>query len=537
MSTAILTSFRHLPDRPGEGQATIPIKFQRPTRYIRFARYSAVYGSVVLAILRLFGIALPETPFPTGFTSPRKTDSRRFPVLRFRNTRPLSSRSITCLFRGDRNLANAQRIQRTLESAIGQFQSGDLDGAAELCSGLLKKQPKNHYALHILGAVRLKQNDPATALKLLKSAAKRDPRNAEVLANLGAAYRMSGNPTGAIDALKKAVALAPRNASAQINLGNAAIDANDRETAVDAYRQVVALVPDHLDARKALARLYHDRNQTGEALSEFRIICDRDRNDPDPFNRMGVLLAESGNHAEAIEKLRIARALAPGDCDIRVNLANVLALNFDIDDATELYREALSEEPASPDVLCNLGNALSRGGKREEAANSYRSAIATHPDHADAHASLANNQLADGNFADGWQHYLYRPSARALSGDLYRAPLPENLSGSRIGVMADQGLGDQVFFARFFPGLRQRGATIAYRPEARLTGMLDRTDIADEIVPESSNLGADFIVSAGDLPFLVGNSQTETPPPIRYRLYRNVCPNCRKFFRASVRRP
>jgi predicted Zn-dependent protease len=100
-------------------------------------------------------------------------------------------------------LANAQRIQRTLESAIGQFQSGNLDGAAELCLGLLKKQPKNHHALHILGAVRLKQNDPATAIKLLKSAAKRDPRNAEILANLGAAYRMSGDPNQAIAALKK----------------------------------------------------------------------------------------------------------------------------------------------------------------------------------------------------------------------------------------------------------------------------------------------------------------------------------------------
>ena len=98
-------------------------------------------------------------------------------------------------------MANAQRIQRTLESAVGAFQSGNLDGAAELCSNLLQKRPKNHHALHILGAVRLRQNDPATALMLLKSALKRAPRNGEILFHLGAAHRINGEAAHAVEAL------------------------------------------------------------------------------------------------------------------------------------------------------------------------------------------------------------------------------------------------------------------------------------------------------------------------------------------------
>ena len=123
---------------------------------------------------------------------------------------------------------------------------------------------------------------------------------------------------------------------------------------------------------------------------------------------MGILLAEAGDHDQAIEYLRRALVLAPVNPDIRMNLANVLALNFAIDEAVALYDEALSKNADCPDLLCNLGNALSRAERRQEAADCYRNAIAAHPDHADAHASFANNLLADGNFREGWSHYLYR---------------------------------------------------------------------------------------------------------------------------------
>ena len=234
-------------------------------------------------------------------------------------------------------MANAQRIQRTLDSAVGAFQSGNLDGAAELCSNLLQKQPKNHHALHILGAVRLRQNDPATALKLLKSALKLDPRNGEILSNLGTAYRMNGDAAPAVEALRKAVKLNPRNGAVLLNLGNAAVDAGEPEIAIGAYRQLVALQPDHLDARKSLARLYQEHSEAALDRAEFEFICERDRTDADPYNRLGVLIAESGDHKSAVEKLTIAANLAPTDPGIRINLANVLALNFDVDQVTSLY--------------------------------------------------------------------------------------------------------------------------------------------------------------------------------------------------------
>ena len=80
-------------------------------------------------------------------------------------------------------------------------------------------------------------------------------------------------------------------------------------------------------------------------------------------------------------------------------------------------------------------------------------------------------------------------------------------------MIADQGLGDQVFFGRFLPCLVDRGAETVYRPEARLTEMLSRAGIADKIVPETAELHTDYMVSTGDLPFLLQDDGVETPPP------------------------
>lgn len=216
--------------------------------------------------------------------------------------------------------------------------------------------------------MRLRQNDPATALKLLKSALKRAPRNGEILLNLGAAHRINGEAAHAVEALRKAVKLNPRNGAALLNPGNAAVDAGEPEIAIDAYHQLVALQPDHLEARKSLARLYQENSEAALAHSEFEFICERDRTDADPYNRLGVLIAESGDHKSAVEKLTIAASLAPTD----------------------------------PEIRCNLGNALSRVGNRDTAAQQYRTVIASHPNHADAHASLANNLLANGKYTEGW---------------------------------------------------------------------------------------------------------------------------------------
>lgn len=410
-------------------------------------------------------------------------------------------------------MANRNKLQAALESAVRCFQSGDLNRAAAHCNTVLKAVPGESNALHVLGAVRLRQNDSATAVRLLSQAQAAEPRNPEILINLGAAFRADGQAEKAAETLQNAVRLAPQNPSAHLNLANALAAADKPEAAAGAYRRVLELAPGHVGAQSELARVLNETGNADSALAEYEKLDALAPNDPQTLNTIGALHAGKSRFELAEEYFRRARDHAPNDQDVAANLGNVLAKTFRTDEALTLYSGALASTPDDPDLLCNVGNAVSHRGDNEAAAVHYRRALAIDPDHIDAHANLANNLLADGRFAEGWKHFLKRTSTLAIAERLDRSPFDGDMPGQRIFVLADQGLGDQIFFARFIPALRERGAHVTFRPDPRLADMLRRSGIADEIVTAPPQDG-DRVVPAGDLPcLLAGEDDDALPPP------------------------
>lgn len=374
--------------------------------------------------------------------------------------------------------------------------------------------PGEANALHVLGAVRLRQNDPETAIKFLTQARKSDPSNGEILTNLGAAHRAAGRPDEATEILQEAILLTPENPSTYFNLANSYIDAGKFDLALNAYRQVIDLVPDHIAAHGMTAQILRDAGDTDAALQEFEILDQLDPNNPGTLNAIAVLHVGRGEMETAEKCLRKAVSLSPENHEFASNLANILAKTFRTDEALTFYAGALDNTPDDPDLLCNIGNALSHRGDNSEAAKNYRRALEINPDHIDAHAGLANNLLADGQFADGWEHFLRRTSVLQMASQLDRAPLAADLHETRVMVYADQGLGDQVFFARYLPELRARGAHVTFSADPRIADMLTRSGVADIIAPGLTLSDDDHVVSAGDLPYLLNcEDDTVLPPP------------------------
>lgn len=410
-------------------------------------------------------------------------------------------------------MAKHQQPQQALESAVHCLQTGDLAAADKHCRSVLRSLPGESNALHLLGAIRLRQNDPENAIKFLTQARAGAPANGEILTNLGAAHRAAGRPEEAAEILHEATLLTPNNPSTHLNLANSYVDAGRNDLALDAYRQVIDLVPEHLAAHEAVARILRDMGNTDAALQHFAILDRLAPDNPETLNAIAVLHASRGELAAAEEFLQRALALDPGNHEFAANLANVLAKTFRTDEALVLYEGALDVLPDDPDLLCNIGNAVSHRGDRAGANQKYRHALEIDPDHIDAHAALANSLLADGQFTEGWMHFLRRTSVLPIAAQLDRTPFAEDVTGTHVVILADQGLGDQVFFARYLPELRARGARVTLQTDARIVEMLRRADIADQIVADVGTVGGDRVVSAGDLPFLLNSTDDSVPPP------------------------
>ena len=122
-------------------------------------------------------------------------------------------------------------------------------------------------------------------------------------------------------------------------------------------------------------------------------------------------------------------------------------------EALHYYESARAVDGADPELLNNLGIVLQDLGRLDEAIASYDAAIALKPDFTLAiwHRSLA--YLLRHEFARAWPDYELRLTSADWPRRAMQFPRWDGaaLSGKRILVYAEQGLGDEIMFASCLP--------------------------------------------------------------------------------------
>jgi hypothetical protein len=119
----------------------------------------------------------------------------------------------------------------------------------------------------------------------------------------------------------------------------------------------------------------------------------------------------------------------------------------------------------------NLGALYMQVGRDKDSEVALKTALRLDPKSAASRHMLGMQLLRQGRYKEGWPLYEAR---RALPDLNIRTPAVaypewrgEDLAGKRLVVLYEQGLGDQIQFARFLPRLRELGAQVTYvcRPE------------------------------------------------------------------------
>jgi ADP-heptose:LPS heptosyltransferase len=96
--------------------------------------------------------------------------------------------------------------------------------------------------------------------------------------------------------------------------------------------------------------------------------------------------------------------------------------------------------------------------------------------------------------------------------------LPDRLDGKRIFINFDQGLGDELFFLRFFDRLRERNPQITYLTQEKIAEIIRRNLPGEQVVTNNQQIdlsGFDHCISIGDLPFLLNmKNENDIPPSV-----------------------
>ena len=335
-------------------------------------------------------------------------------------------------------------------------------------------------------------------------------------------------------------------------------NAGQLEEAERWYREILLAQPDFAEALYNFARLRHAQGDLDEALASFGGVLELRPDDPDVLLNLGRVHQDGGRLEEAREFYERALEVQPEHPNALAGLGKVHEALGRREQAADCYQRLLSQRPDDPfvlnslgvtlealgqydealvhqrravalrpdyaDAVYNLGYSLQGQGALEEALTCYQRTLGLAPDHAEALWGRALARLASGDFAGGWPDYEIRSSIRlvrpaAVQPDL-KFPMwrGESLAGMRLLVLAEQGYGDQIQFARYLAMLARQEAAVdvlADEPMHRLLRSIDGVHrVVTGVARDSSDY--DFWTLLLSLPLRFGTRVETIPRDVPY---------------------
>jgi hypothetical protein len=174
-------------------------------------------------------------------------------------------------------------------------------------------------------------------------------------------------------------------------------------------------------------------------------------------------------------------------------------------DALECQRVAVRLAPRDPKVVESCATVFVEIGAFREGMRWFARALKLNPDAYSIRWKSCFALLRHGFFADGWLAYSERPHPdplRKYAFDAARSGALESpVSGRRVCIVQEQGIGDEIFFLRYAPWLRAAGARITCRVSRKIQSLIERVPCVEQVLEEDATPPvADLVMLAGDLP-------------------------------------
>jgi tetratricopeptide (TPR) repeat protein len=284
-----------------------------------------------------------------------------------------------------------------------------------------------------------------------------------------------------------------------------------------ACRALLGLAPEHIPLLVLLGTILHQTGRPAEARHYLERAALLQPVSLGVLSRLGNACQTLGDYARAADCYSRCRTLTPDCTAAHFELGNCYhALDLDLQ-AVDCYQQALRLEPGNHAIWCNLGNTLRKQNRHQAALAAYDRALALAPRFDLARWNRSLTLLASGRFEEGFQDYESRLGL--LQSRSYDQPRwhGEAIPGKTLLLLAEQGLGDMILFARFAPLARPRvGRLILECPAPLLrlfaeAGLADDTTVLGEALPPF-----DYFAPLMSLPALLGTTLDTIPGWPRY---------------------
>jgi len=335
---------------------------------------------------------------------------------------------------------------------------------------------------------KLQAGDAAGALDAATRILGAAPGTARAHLIAGLALRMLGRLDESRSTLETAAALDPRDYAAAFELGMALELQGNASAALRQFERAFALRPAFLPARHAL----------------------------------GLSLHRASRLDEAIEHLRVTASSTPQNADWQVDLAQAFLDAHRLDDAQSALDRALASQPDHAQALRHSARIAVGRGDFARAAQLFAAAAAQDPGDAALPIFIVQAELLLGHWDRGWSAYRGRETRRDLEealrnkGRATHVPALAELGASDVTILAEQGLGDILFFLRFAPALQAGARKLRFAGGERLHSLLRRAGIFESMhVARAPAANKGIVLLSGDLPEVCRGAGEPCPPSLR----------------------
>jgi tetratricopeptide (TPR) repeat protein len=342
-----------------------------------------------------------------------------------------------------------------IDEAAAYFTAGDNARAEACCLAILQHDPQHFDALHMLGVLCFRRNALADAVSFLRRAERVSAAVAQLQANIGHAY-----------------------------MGLAL-----HHEAELAFRRALRL------SQKPEAGLLND---------------------------LGTAQSGAGRHADSEATFRAALALSPGFQPARFNLGSCLAAQGRHEEAACLFRLVLDGRVEDPERQQAVASALALAygalGRYEDAASVCGELLTHQPRAAIGEWNESLALLSLGRFREGLERYEARWRVETHDKPHPRGSVLDlgTVAGRHVLVVAEQGRGDLLQFARYAQMLAARGARVTLQVYADVAPVVRGMPGVRVITTEDVEPEADSTTPLLSLPRAFGTTVATIPDRVPY---------------------
>ena len=276
--------------------------------------------------------------------------------------------------------------------------------------------------------------------------------------------------------------------------------------------RAASLQPKSKIATVRLAEALESDGQMLAALEVMRAAIRSGLSDEILSFKAGYYANLSGDHSQALEFYKKALKAEVHHRTL-LNMASAARHIGDFELSEASSKRAILLRPDIWDAYYNLGNLRREIGNVQDAVRQSARAEKLKPESASVKWNLSHALMASGDFAKGFKVYRDRwffdgfPTRIRYPG-ISNVDSVKGLTGS-LFVYCEQGVGDNLLFARFIPKLLEQlpeGVTATFECYQSVLNLLQNSFPQAKIVPYDKTLreGYDFYLPLFDVPALLG---------------------------------